>query len=631
MLTSFDLMLVATAFVIMFSGFSRRWSAWRGGRAEERRKDLKGVLEYILGHGKILQKRKPGIAHLMLFWGFVIPLIVIVFAQFKFGIPLFLSRILSLLMDIIGIGLLTGTLFFLVRRLRAHESGGPKRTVFPMALLLAVLTSGFLAEGSRLSITNPQFSWATPFGWIVSLGLPASPVLMQVMIRIHFLGVLLFIACLPFTFMRHLAAAPLNILYKRKGSPGVLRKTDLNEETVGTYSVADFTWKQLLEAEACVSCGRCEENCPAFLTGKPLSPRKIIQDLVTQMESASRNGGVKELLTTGDEIWACTTCMACVQHCPVFVETMDKIIDMRRYEVMGKGAIPSVAKSMIRNLEVFGDVQGKGGSYRADWAFNLSVPSADSAHFELEILLWVGCSGSFHPRYQDVSRAMVRILKTAAVPFYILGKNELCCGDPARRLGEESLFLMLARKNIQRLRKYHVTKIVTLCPHCFNTLKNEYPEIDNENGTPNDAPWEVQHASEYVMDLIREKRISLKYPLSKRVTIHDSCYLGRGNNLYDPPRGIIKAVPGTRFLELKRHHEAGFCCGGGGGCMWLHEQAGRRMNNIRAEEVVNSGADLAATACPYCLTMLDDGISSLEMERPPRVLDIIEIVASSIG
>ncbi len=623
-------MLAAIAFVIMFSGLSRRWSVWRSGRAEEKSGDLRGLLAYFLGHRKILEKMNPGVAHLMVFWGFVVPLFVIMIGQFDFSMPRFPSRILSLLMDIAGIGLLAGALFFLVRRLQARDAGGPKRTLFPMVLLLIVLVSGFLAEGSRLSITNPQFTWASPFGWIISLCLPASPVLMQVMIRIHFLGVLLFIACLPFTFMRHLAVTPMNVFYKRKSGTGALREVDLREETIGAHRVTDFTWKQLLDAEACVSCGRCEENCPAFISGKPLSPRKVIQDLMTQMESSGRHGGVKELLTTGDEFWACTTCMACVQHCPAFVEPVDKIIDMRRYEAMGKGAIPSGAKSMIRDLEIFGDVQGKGVAYRADWAFNLSVPSADSADVKPEILLWVGCSGAFQPRYQDVTRAMVRILKAAAVPFSILEKNELCCGDPARRLGEESLFLTLARKNIQCLKKHHVKKIVTLCPHCYNTLKNEYPGIDKNTGTGKEAHWEVCHASEFVMNLIRENRISLKYPLNKRVTIHDPCYLGRVNNLYEPPREIIKAVPGTRFLELKRHHEAGFCCGGGGGGMWLHEHTGRRINTIRAEEVADSGVDLVATACPYCLTMLDDGINSLEREGQPRVLDIIEIVASSI-
>jgi Fe-S oxidoreductase/nitrate reductase gamma subunit len=639
LLTAFDILLVSLALIIMWVGLSRRRSAWRMGREQDLSEDWAGLLGYILGQKKILKDWKPGVAHLMVFWGFVVPLLIIIAAHFGFIIPPIPARILSLLTDILGIALLVGTLFFLARRARSTGPRGPKRVVLPIILLLVISGTGFLAEGTRLSIVHPQFTWESPVGWLLSIGLPQSPILMQLMIRAHFLAALFFVAALPFTFIRHLAAVPLNVLYRRMSPRGELQGLCFDEGPIGANTVRDFSWKQLLDAEACVSCGRCEEYCPASVSGKPLSPRKVIQDILEQMEAAARNSGKMihpsvpplESRITADEIWSCTTCMACVEHCPVFIEPMDKIIDMRRYQVMGKGLLPVEARATIRNLEIYGDVHGKGTAHRADWAFKRGVLPMNSKGLDPELLLWVGCSGAFHSRYQEVSRAMVDILKAAGIRFGILGKDELCCGDPARRLGEEGVFLDLARKNIHRLNTYQVKKIVTLCPHCFNTLKNEYPRIEGNHRWGRGAGIEVVHAAEYVMNLIEEGRISPKYPVNGRIAFHDSCYLGRVNHVYEPPRKIIKALPEVQFKELQRHHENGFCCGGGGGRMWLHEHLGRRINSIRAEEILGAGVDLVGTACPYCLIMLDDGIKAFEKEKPPKVLDIVEIVASSIG
>jgi Fe-S oxidoreductase len=599
------------------------------GREENRSGDLAGLFIYLLGHKKILKNPRPGRAHLMLFWGFTVPLIVIILAQFGFTIPIIPARLLSLLADLLGIALLAGSLFFLFRR---------KASLFPLFLFFVILLTGFAAEGTRLSILHPQFTWESPLGWFVSIGLPPSPALMHLMIRLHFFTVLLFIATMPFTFNRHLIAAPLNIFYKRKNALGELKGMSLDDGPIGANTIKDFTWKQLLDAEACVSCGRCEENCPAFISGKPLSPQKVMRDIFEQMAAVARSGAEMSSLSilplesriTGDEIWSCTTCMACVEHCPVFIEPMDKIIDMRRNIVMGKGLLPVEARSMMRNLEIYGDVQGKGIAHRQDWAFNREVPLFNGAGSNHDILLWVGCAGAFHERYQEVSRAMVSILKAAEIPFGILGGEERCCGDPARRLGDESLFLDLAQKNIHYLREHQVRKIVTLCPHCFNTLKNEYPRVDGFTRSGSEEDIEVVHATEYVMGLIETKQISPKYPINKNITIHDACYLGRVNGVYEPPRKIVRSIPETRVKELKQHHETGFCCGGGGGGMWLHERLGRRLNTIRAEEISETEVDVVGTACPYCLTMLDDGIKTLELDKPPKVMDVVEMVAASL-
>jgi len=601
------------------------------GQEEDRPGNWSGLVGYILGHKKILKNPGVGFAHLLLFWGFGIPLLLVILAQFAFVIPRAPALFLSLLTDVLGIAMLTGIFCLLIRRMRSTGPVQPTRVIHPMIILMIILITGFLAEGTRLNIVHQNPVWSSPVGWLFSFGLPDSPLFMQIMIRLHFLAVLLLIAMLPFTFMRHLVAGALNVYYRKIGSRGSLKKVAMEQGVTGAKSINDLSWKQLLDAEACVSCGRCDENCPALISGKPLSPRKVMRNILEQMEEANRigpktanpPGPLLEDDITPDEIWACTTCLACAEQCPLYIEPMVKIVDMRRYRVMGTGMLPDEARPMLRNLEIYGDVQGKGIAHRLDWAFNRQVPSVYDEGVKAEILLWIGCSGAFHPRYQDVARAMVEILKAGHVEFATMGRQELCCGDPARRMGEETLFLDLAKKNTRRLRQYNFKKIVALCPHCFNTLKHEYPSLG--------STFEVLPAVEFVMDLIREKRINPKYPLAKKVALHDPCYLGRANHIYEPLRDVTRAVPGTQLVELRRNREQSFCCGGGGGRMWLHERLGQKINQTRSEEIVASTAGVVGTACPYCRTMLEDGIGSLELEKPPKVLDIIELVASSLG
>ncbi len=635
MLTAFDLLLIAIAIVIMAAGFRKRWAVVKSGRPEILSPNPLGLIQYLFGHHEILQNRKAGWAHLFVFFGFFIPLTIIILSQFDFALPVPVARLLSLLTELLGLAMLVGLIYFIIRRFGTTDPLSPKRTFFPVIVLLFIIVTGFLAEGTRLAILPSGSSWSSPMGWLISLTLPGSPLLMQVFIRLHFFAILVFVAALPYTFMRHLVASSQNIYYKNQERPGAVRPMSLAADSIGAGTIQDFTWKQLLEAEACVSCGRCEDNCPASQSEKPLSPRKVMQDILGQMEqNANKNNGSQTdglpLLAdaiAADELWACTSCMACVTHCPVLIEPLNKIIDMRRYEVMGKARLPAEARPMIRDLEIYGDVQGKGVAHRADWAMNREVPqlveTSAQSDVEVEMLLWVGCSGAFHPRNQETSRAMVKILKAAGVRFAILGKEELCCGDPARRLGDEVLFQKLARANIERLNRYQVKKIVTMCPHCLNTLKNEYPELG--------CKLQVVHATELVMDLIREKRIALKYSVSDKMTIHDACYLGRYNQVYQPPRDICRALPGTHLAETERNRDKGFCCGGGGGRMWLHENIGENINVVRAREMANTGIDLIGTSCPYCLVMLDDGVKSLELEKTPKVADVIDIVADSLG
>lgn len=616
MLTSFDALLFAAVVLILGMGLARWSSRWLAGQEEIRKGSLTALAGYLLGSAKILKRPLQGSAHVFVFWGVVLPTLAVLAAQFRPRLAETPSNLVSIFLDLLGAAMLCALVFMLGRRWARRKEAGPRRA-FGLALtLLFIGVTGFLSEGARLSIVSAGFSWQSPVGSLFSAVLPASPLLMQLMMRVHFFAVLFLIASLPFTFLRHLVAGSLNVYYKRQDPAGRLKSISLASDIPGAKKVNDFSWKQLLDAEACVSCGRCEENCPAAIAETPLSPRKVMQSLQAQMQ-----GGfpLLEQSVSSDEIWSCTTCMACVEHCPVFAEPLDKIMDMRRYRVMGEAALPAEAKATLRILMLYKDIYGKGLARRTDWALNREVPRVAE---KVEVLLWVGCSGAFHPRYQEAARAMVKILKAGGVRFGILGKEEWCCGDPARRLGEESLFKEMAEENIRRIQAHRFEKIVALCPHCFNTLKNEYPTLGGS--------FPVLHATEYLADMIRTNKIALKYSLPARVALHDPCYLGRGNGIYQPLREIVKAIPGVTLLELPRNKERGFCCGGGGGRMWLHEKLGKRMNLLRAEEVLKSGAEVLGTACPYCLTMLEDGIKNQEAGKPAKVMDLVEIVAASI-
>jgi Fe-S oxidoreductase/nitrate reductase gamma subunit len=620
LLTAFDLLLIGISLVVFLAGFGKLKRSWRMGREEECDRDLKGFWGYLLGHRKILQNRRAGLAHMALFWGFLFSLLMGILPQLGLSLPPFLAGLLSLLSDLLGVGLLLGLLYFFLRRINSDAKTGPKRVILPVALLLVMVLSGFLTEGTRLSIMEMPLSWRTPMGGLLALAMPPSPILMQIMIRVHFFALLIFIAILPFSFMRHLISGSLNVAYRQKRPRGALREMDLSsgEPAVGAQTASNFTWKQLLDVQACVACGRCDDGCPATISGKPLSPRQVmgeIQDRVRLSPFSSLEKSVSP-----DALWACTTCMACVDRCPVLASPMDKLMDLRRARVMGNGLLPEAARDMMRNLEIYGDVNGRGPAHREDWAMHLGVPHISEEGLNAEILLWVGCSGAFHPRYQETYRAMVRILQAAGVCFGILGREESCCGDGARRLGDEALFRSLRKKNMAAFKKYHIRKIVCLCPHGYNTLKNEYP-----------GDFEVVHGVPFVLELIKQQKIFLKYPENIRMAIHDPCYLGRVNGIYDSLREAAMSVPGIELRELARNRENALCCGGGGGRMWLHESIGQNINQLRAQEAAETGVNLVGTACPYCLTMLEDGINALEMEKPPRVMDLIEIIASAMG
>lgn len=636
MVTALDILLVIAAIGVMLAGIAYRKSLWSSGYPEQQKPRWSNLLFYLIGHKQIVRRRAAGAAHLILVWGFIIFLVVVILAQIPAVVlSETIAGIISLMLDVLGLLMLAGTLFFVFRYSglkRLPDSRDVKRGVMlPAAMLLFILISGFMAEAVRLGITAPQVVWASPLGSGLSALMPESPLLMQVIIRLHLLAVLFFIALIPFTFMRHIINASYNVAFPRSKLPGRMRQLDLPHGHIGAGAASDFSWKQLLESDACVTCGRCVENCPAALSGKTLSPRRIVQAVIRQMEeegsnkvSADADQSIMLESAVGDEeIWDCTACLACVEQCPVFVDPADKILSMRRYRVLSKGSIPEEAKPAIRNLELFGDVQGKGRAFRMEWAIDCQVPVLSEKKPSTDVLFWVGCSGAFHPRYQEAARDMVKILNKAAVDFAVLGDQEFCCGDPAGRMGGEDLFIDLVKKNLSCLSRYDFKKIVCLCPHCFNTLKNEYSRMG--------GAFEVVHAAQYLTELMDKGLIEMKYPVAESLTIHDPCYLARANHISRPLREISRRLPGAELREMPRCRENTFCCGGGGGHMWLHETGGTHINQIRAQEASELNTKLIATACPYCLTMIEDGLGGLEKENPPRVRDLVELVAEAIG
>ena len=453
----------------------------------------------------------------------------------------------------------------------------------------------------------------------------------------HWFTVVFVLAIIPYTRYLHMIASIFNGILRNQPR-GVLKPIDLEKaESFGVATIDQLTWKQNLDLYSCVVCGNCQELCPAYESGKKLNPKKVIQDLKKHLlkvgpelvaakakgEPAPANPDVPlaENVILPDEIWACTTCGACDEVCPVWVDHIDKIVDLRRNLVMEQASIPETAEGALRSIEDRGHPWRGTTLSRTDWAEGLDIKVlADDQ--DVDILFWVGCTEALEERSTKIAQAVAKLLKAAGVNFGILGTEESCCGDPARRLGNEYLFQMQAEKNIEILKNYGVKRIVTACPHGYNTIKNEYPQFGGN--------FQVIHHTELISQLIKEGKLKVKKGLSELVTYHDACYLGRYNNIYQPPRQIIKSIPGIRLAEMERNRRRGFCCGGGGGHMWLEEQEGNRINEMRTEQAIETKAQTVITACPLCLQMFDDGIKAKAAEEKLRVMDIAELIAAQI-
>ncbi len=550
----------------------------------------------------------------------------------------------SVVTDGFGILAIIGVIMVVFRRYVKRPDRLDNRwdDLVTLSLIFAVIVTGFVVEGLRMAATELQLdpAWAvwSPGGWVFAKAFDGMG---QISLQLwHFglwwfhtllaLGAIVYVS-LYNTKLFHIIWDTVNVFFRNLGPRGALELIDLDKtERFGADKIEDFTWKQLLDLDACTRCGRCQDACPAYFSGKALNPKKVIQDLKTHLDDvypgivslkpAPKRADMLGGVITDEVLWDCTTCRACIQACPVYIEHIDKIIDMRRNLTMEKSRFPEAVREALKSLGTRGHPYRGTTAGRTTWTEGLKIETVDDAK-DIDILYWVGCSAALDDRNMKVARATATVLQTAGVRFAILGDEEACCGDPARRMGDEYLFQTLCRQNIEVLKAHNVKKILASCPHCFNSFKNEYPQFGGE--------YEVVHHSQFFAGLLKEGRIKVKSPAPLKAAYHDSCYLGRYNDIYDEPRAIIKAVSG-KSIDLPRRRTDSFCCGGGGGHMWMEEAPDKRVNMRRVEEVLKAGADCVATACPYCLTMLEDGLKSNGAEERTKAKDISELLVDAL-
>ena len=555
-------------------------------------------------------------------------------------------RVYSAYLDILAVVLLAVLVWALLRRWVVQ----PRRLSFDLtrnldSVIVVAMIGGLMAS---TLLTHAFYSASGGHGpeaevfvgealgtWFGNLGLgtDAATLLHGVFWWIHLAIILGFAIYIPFSKHMHMVAAPLNAFFRSLEPRGALPSMDLeNAERFGAGRVQDFTWKQLLDGYACAVCGRCTDACPANRTGKVLSPMHIVENLKDHMVAIGHQGArnaehVEPVPIIGqaiseEAIWDCVSCGACMEECPVVVEHIPTIMDMRRYLVLEESKIPETGMNALLSMEQRGHPWRGTQFSRTDWAEGLDVPTA-AEHPNAEVLFWVGCTGALEQRSQGIARSMAKVLKSAGVDFAILGEEETCTGDPARRMGNEYLYQIMAQQAIETLNRHQVTKIVTICPHCFNTMRNEYPKFGGE--------YEVLHYSQYVDELVRQGRVRPIHMVNTTMAYHDSCFLGRHNGVYDEPRNIAKAIPGLTLVEMEPNcRERGFCCGAGGGHMWVEESRGTRINHARTDHFLETEADTVGVSCPFCMQMLTEGIQAKGQDNEKQAKDVLELLAESL-
>lgn len=637
---------------------------------------IKNVLKIAFAQSKLLRDPIAGTIHFFIFWGFILFLLAVLesilqgfYTPFSWQFLGLVYSLITIIQDVFGIFVAVSVLWALYRRfvqkvprLKVGKEGNLDAAII-LLLIFGVVLSMFGQNAAHIALNN--FNLSEYEIRPVSLKLShyifsnlayqqtgtvsIASISYEIFWWIHILLVLSFLNFLPYSKHFHVVTSIPNVYFSKLDKEKfVLKKINLEDENISQYGAADFehlSWKQILDGFACTECGRCTDACPAASTGKKLSPREIIVNIRHRTEDKAPlilNGNQEnEILTktlihdyiSDEEVWACTTCGACVNECPVTIEHIDSIIDLRRNLVLMESNFPSELNVVFKNIETNFTPWAFNAQDRANWAegMNIKTMAEDS---NCDILFWVGCAGSFDARYQKVTKSIAKLMQNANINFRILGIEEKCTGDTARRLGNEYLAQMLMQENIETLNKYNVKKIVTGCPHCYNSLKNEYPQFGGN--------YDVLHHSQLIINLLKEGKLKLKDDgLNLKITYHDSCYLGRYNNIYDAPRESLKMITGIDLIEMERNRDRGFCCGAGGGRMFLEEKEGERINVNRIKEAVKTNADVIASACPFCMTMMTDGLKTIQLEnneslakdKSDKILvkDISEIVLENLS
>lgn len=652
-------------------------------------KRILNVVEQVFLHRRLLNRPGPGVAHLLFFYGFLVIQVCAIeifangfYSKFSYSFLGPFYPAIMFMQDLMCFGVFVAIAYASYRRTVIK----PKHLMLTndawtiLGLILGVVSTIYLLGASDIALGNRKgVEWAMPIEMALSGFITDWPKGVLEFIReaawwAHVCIVLGFLNYLPYSKHLHLLGAIPNIFFAKTERRAALPTPNLEAEGLevfGASEPAHFTWKHLLDTTACTECGRCTSVCPANATGKPLSPMKIVHDLKLALfdtapkvlavsadpekqnvlnridasfekltkdfqnfmkgepkgngQTATAEAEVQPLIggrTSLDELWSCTTCGGCVNACPVLIEHVDDIVDMRRNLVLMQSSFPEELQRTFTALENEGNPWGVSSASRADWTKGTDVKILSEGE-TTPLLYWVGCAGAVDSRAKKVTQAMIKILKAAGIEFAVLGTRETCTGDPARRVGNEYLYQTLAKANVETLNGHKVTKIVTQCPHCFNTLGNEYPDLGGK--------YEVVHHSQLIQELIEAGKIKpSQAPDGDLVTFHDPCYLGRWNGVVEEPREIIEALPGAKTVEMERSKKNSFCCGAGGGRMWMEEHLGTPVNRERSREAVETGAKTVAVGCPFCMTMISDGVKDLGKEESVKVRDLAELVADSL-
>lgn len=637
-------LLALAALTVLAYGTFERIKVYRQGQSLDRTDEplarFTMMMKNMVLQTKVLRVTGPGLAHAVFFWGFLLLFIgtglIVIQADFTdllFDI-VFLKgavyKIFSVVLDIAGLAAIVMLVGLLVRRWVVRPAGleTSRDDVIMHVLLLLILVSGFVIEGARMAVTEmgSELSYWSPVGLVVakgiqSVGEPAMLVLHKGLWWLHLLLAMAFIALIPFTKFRHILTTSANYFLADRGPTGKLQTLDLEDEeseSFGVRQITDLSWKDLFDADACTLCKRCQDRCPAYSTDKPLSPMQVVQRIGDISRTDPQADLVDEI--TRDAIWSCTTCRACQDICPASIEHVNKVVELRRNLVLMEGEFPGEeVMAAMEGIEVNGNPLGMGYAGRGDWAEGLDLLRPTEGT-DIDILYFVGCYASFDKRNQEVAKNFIALCKAAGIKIGILGKEEKCCGEPARKMGNEYLYQTLAQENIEVLNSCGVKKIVTACPHCYNTLAKDYRDFGFE--------IEVESHAVFLANLVEDGNLKLNND-GFDCTYHDSCYLGRHNSIYDAPRKLITAA-GGKIAEMAKNRDQAFCCSAGGGRILAEEKLGSRINIKRVEMAAVTGAGTLISNCPFCLTMFEDGVKGADVEESLRPRDIAEILVERL-